>query len=997
MIRYVFWDEWPRPLQIILFIFGSLFITSMLYALVCDVLGYDIILDWEVVSQSIPLEVAAITIDTGPFHFPLVVKNYVVTDQYHGSDISVNIFAGYFSLFAIISSLVLGITATTFLKKIWYVLVSAIFIAILVFFKIDTLLLFGWSDNTAIVLIIVSYLGLAYFFNAIKPYHDFVQRLKAFTGVTIAWATLIYFFAGVEKPFLLLSANAFLIPFLTGLVFIFMVSHEIIHFVIVALTRSPTKTGNNLTQFTLFSVIYLANVLILYLYDTRVIEWDFYYLNPYILLVVSALLGLWGLQSRKVLFKNSIKDYPILVYMYLVMGIFCFGSLFYFLGNANDPILQVIKDAIIYSHLGFGAMFFVYVIFNFMGMLRKNMPVAKVIYKPSNMPHFTFRFAGSIVVLALFLLEDIEVPVNHTLSGMFNHVGDYYNEIDDNLNAETYYHNGMLYGYMNHRSNYALAKLYESKGETENAIKHYENAIRIRPSEMAYVNLSTLKIKQGELFKSLFILSDGQRIFPSGRAILNNKGQLFSRISIPDSALIYFDASHRAGDQMHAAATNYMALLAHSKLNFDADSVVRHYNARSSVSTMANLMLLRNMEGNFSSYQLKSEPKDRFTVNTSALWVNYLINQYRYADSTVLNKLESKLSHLTNSQFQEQVGSSLAIANYQAGYIRKAVDKLRQLAMTGTKLSSRYYHDLGLLMMDLGDFRQAVGYFELALSDNYSDVGFKINVCKLEYDQKYVYDEWLKLAEIDSLPESETAKSVINILAMSEEEAAMQNDETLYLFLHYKKSELNESQTDGLFRLLDREPLVVKTGLDLAEYYYKKEYYGLAEKYMDNVIHLEADSTIRQQLWLLHLDNLARRNDISTLEKELSKEKWIPFDRRWYYHATIANGRGDSDEARRLFEIVKNMNPFHEDAILASAAYFQEDQEDLKSYNILVEALLQNPYSAKLVKAYILECLDENLHSYALSSLNTLRELIDYEDYAGFVKRYEKLLHFTED
>ena len=324
----------------------------------------------------------------------------------------------------------------------------------------------------------------------------------------------------------------------------------------------------------MFSVIYLANVLILYLYDTRVIEWDFYYLNPYILLVVSALLGLWGLQSRKVLFKNSIKDYPILVYMYLVMGIFCFGSLFYFLGNANDPILQVIKDAIIYSHLGFGAMFFVYVIFNFMGMLRKNMPVAKVIYKPSNMPHFTFRFAGSIVVLALFLLEDIEVPVNHTLSGMFNHVGDYYNEIDDNLNAETYYHNGMLYGYMNHRSNYALAKLYESKGETENAIKHYENAIRIRPSEMAYVNLSTLKIKQGELFKSLFILSDGQRIFPSGRAILNNKGQLFSRISIPDSALIYFDASHRAGDQMHAAATNYMALLAHSKLNFDADSVV---------------------------------------------------------------------------------------------------------------------------------------------------------------------------------------------------------------------------------------------------------------------------------------------------------------------------------------------------------------------------------------------------------------------------------------
>ena len=134
MIRFVFWDEWPRPLQIILFIFSFLFIASMFYALFCDVLGYDIILDWEVISKAVPLGVEVKTIDTGPFHFPLVVNNYVVTDYYHGSDIKVNLFAAYFSLFAIISALVLGITASTFLKKFWYIFVSAIFIVILIFF-----------------------------------------------------------------------------------------------------------------------------------------------------------------------------------------------------------------------------------------------------------------------------------------------------------------------------------------------------------------------------------------------------------------------------------------------------------------------------------------------------------------------------------------------------------------------------------------------------------------------------------------------------------------------------------------------------------------------------------------------------------------------------------------------------------------------------------------------------------------------------------------------
>ncbi len=997
MIRFVFWDEWPRPLQIILFIFSFLFIASMFYALVCDILGYDIILGWEVISKATPLAVEIKTIGAGPFQFPLVVDNYVVTVQYHGSDMSVNRFAGYFSLLAIIFALVLGITASTYLKKFWYVFVSVIFIVILLFFKVDTLHLFGWSDNTAIVLIIASYLGLAYFLNAIQPYHDFVLRLKAFTGITIGWGTLIYFFAGVEQPFLLLSANAFLIPFLIGVLFIFMVSHEIMYFVIIALTKSPAKSGNSLTQFTLFTVIYLANVLILYLHDTHVIEWDFYYLNPYVLLVVSATLGLWGLQSRRIFFRNSVKDYPILVYMYLVMGIFCFGSLFYFLGNANDPILQVVKDAIIYSHLGFGAIFFIYVITNFMGMLRKNMQVAKVIYKPTNMPHFTFRFAGAIVVLALFLKENIEVPVNHTLSGMFNHTGDYYKVIGDKLNAESYYDNGRLYGYMNHKSNYALARIYESRGDTENAIKHYENAVRKRPSEMAYVNLSALKMKQGDLFKSLFTLNDGQRFFPSGKAILNNKGHLFNRINISDSALIYFDASHRAGDRLHAAATNYLAVLTHSNFNFDADSVSRHYNAQNAASALANVMLLRNMEANFSIYPVESEPEERFTESTAAFWANYLINQYRFADSIVFNKLESTLANPSNGRFQEEVDYSLAIAYYQAGYIRKAVDKFRQLALKGTRQSGRYFHDLGLLMMEMSDFRQAAGYFELALSENYDDAGFKINVCELEYDQKKVFDEWGKLAENDSSLNSETAKSIIQILVMPVNEAALLDDSMLYLYLHYKKSELTEPQTDGLFRLLNEPSLIVKTGLDLAEYYYMKEYYGLAEKYMDKALQLEADVTIHRRLWLLHLDNLARRNDISALEKALGGEKWIPFDRRWYYRAAIANARGDSEEARRLFEIIKNMNPFHEDAIIASAAFFEEDQEDLKSYNILVEALLQYPWSVKLIKAYILECIDENLHSYALNSLNTLKILTDDDDYEGFVKRNEAQLQSTED
>ena len=187
-----------------------------------------------------------------------------------------------------------------------------------------------------------------------------------------------------------------------------MVSHEILHFIIIAISRPGIVTGSNLTRFTLFSTIYLLNVTLLLLHDTHVITWNFIYLNPYTILGISSILGLWGLQTRKELFK-SISHFPVLVFMYLVMGLCCFGTIFYFLGNANDPILQVVKDMIIFSHFGFGIIFFIYVISNFMGILRGNMSVEKVIYKPRNMPHFTFRFAGFMIVLGFALKENIEV------------------------------------------------------------------------------------------------------------------------------------------------------------------------------------------------------------------------------------------------------------------------------------------------------------------------------------------------------------------------------------------------------------------------------------------------------------------------------------------------------------------------------------------------------------------------------------------------------------
>jgi len=981
MIRLTFWYDWPKPLIYILFSFGFLFVGSIILGLVYDAQGYNTILDWEIIGTRSLLPVEVKIVETGPFRFPLHVDNFFITETYRGSDIHINLVANYLYITITALAFVLGITASTYLERVWYIIISAIIILILVFCKFENLMIFGLSENIPLVLITLSYMGLSYIFNAVQPYRDFIERFKVFLGITILWAVIIYFFAEANQPFLLLGANAFLIPYLIGLFFILMVSHEIMYFVIVVLTRSQIKSGNNLTQFTLFSFIYLGNVLILYLHDTHVINWNFYYLNPYVLAAVSAVLGLWGLQSRKILYEGSVKHYPIFVFIYLAMGIFSFSSMFYFMGNSNDPILQVVKDAIIYSHLGFGFIFFIYIISNFMGMLRKNMKVTQVIYKPHNMPHFTFRFAGFIVVLALFLKENIEVPLNHTLSGMFNNNADYYKIAGNTVYADTFYEDGKLYGFMNHKSNYALGKIYESYGDFDEALEDYENATRARPSEKAYINWSRLEAILRNPVSSMMVLNQAQQFFPRSEAILNNKGYLFSNAFIVDSAFIYFDASYRSSKGPETPGTNYLALLAGIESQHDPDSIVQHYNLRDSKASITNLLLVRNQQNIRSPYENNFELDSVLNIYSSSYFINYLTNQYYYIDSSEMNAIETVAKDPSNNRYSESVIFSLAIANYMSGYVTKAVEQLRQLAILSSGNNGKYYFALGQLMMDMGDYQQAVDYFELAMSEGNTMAEYAMNVCRLEFDRLSSLAYWEEVSNADSSETAELARFLIQIDNLSIDEAMNLEDLQKGLYIRYKKYELSDPQINRLFRSLNDLEIIQKVALDLANFYNLNEIYGIAEIYLQKSGKMATNKLILNQ----HI----RNGEFNEVEQILTSGIRLPKDELWYWKARLALWKNDSIEADRLFDIIKNMNPYNENAVIAASEFYRNHEKDLSSYNILIEALLQNQNSVKLLKAYVQACIDAGFISYSLKGLETLENTLDPEEFSKFYRRNE--------
>ena len=109
----------------------------------------------------------------------------------------------------------------------------------------------------------------------------------------------------------------------------------------------------------------------------------------------------------------------------------------------------------------------------------------------------------------------------------------------------------------------------------------------------------------------------------------------------------------------------------------------------------------------------------------------------------------------------------------------------------------------------------------------------------------------------------------------------------------------------------------------------------------------------------------------------------------WYYKARLALWKNDSIEADRLFDIIKNMNSYYENAVIAASGFYRNHENDLKSYNILIEALHQNKNSVKLLKAYVQACIDARLISYSFKGLETLENTLDPEEFSKFYRKNE--------
>ncbi|MEO1052823.1 MAG: hypothetical protein AAFX87_19470 [Bacteroidota bacterium] len=996
MQSFWFWKNWEAPYkqvyQVLLVLFGAL----VIYAAVAYFAGASWVIHWETSTETEEIKIPVDVFQKGLFNLTVVADNHLIFERFEASNLTVNVTAAYLYLIVITVALVLLLSVLPSLSRFWFIVGMTLLIAFIVNIKLELLILFGGLSKALPIATLVLYLGTSFFFHAIKSHLSFLTRLVTFTVLTLLLALVIYFFSEVNNPFLYIVAYGMTGPVILSLLFILLIAHEIVASFIAATTNHNTQfSTKSMRHFFLITLVYLGYLVITYLNETNAIDWDILYFNLFLLMLISTVVGIWGYKQREPQYEKIMAFYPWGALFYLAMAVIAFATLSFFFATANDPIIEVFKDAVIYGHLGFGGIFVIYIIANFIGPLAKNMQVYKVLYKPNTMPFFTFRLGGVIAVIALVTKSSFDVPLFHAQSGYYNALGDLYTANREYILAEGYYDLGRIYGLANHRSNYALASIAEKRDNMEKAVEHYALAIERRPTEFAYANLSNLYLDNNQFFEAKFILQDGLEQFPASAVLRNNLGLIYNRTSLIDSTIIFLREATDFGVTEDAGGANFIGTLAKNEILLNADSIASEYGSRSHLPALNNTLVTRNQLGD--SVQGEFVFRDSLLSTDEAVYLyNRTFNSIFTRDTLEAVRTLSYAQRPENLLYKEPLHFIVAMSFYYNQAPNKAFDLLEPVAYGSPSSSGYYLNTLGLWAAEQDAWDKSLVYFRNALDRGYADAQLNYALALLETgDLEYAREVWGIMEATGSEFVKLAAKDIVHVLSTNDNELSNFEDAEYYYYNRFLLSAQDSLEFVEVLDRIENSDLKARAILDMAEKQYEKGdlesailYYRLIEP-----IRMR-ERTVFDRAQFFELKLLAAKNDIRGLSAKINQGIAFGEDRtfeKYFYTGLINEASGDTTNAWNNYEQIVERNAFFIEGMIAASNFLDRKQVgSFEAYDVLQQALERNPGDINLQKLYIIQCARLGLQRYAEYALDELKNQLSEEEFVAFYGLYEQ-------
>lgn len=974
MQSLVFWKKWTREYKT----WWYALIITLLGTLLSMWIGYfrapQDLMQWNTYQDQQNIESIDHTFEAGNFEFVVPIDSFTTFEYFNAGPLEINPTIAYVFLVLLALVSVVLLTVITTLPRFWYYVGIGLFILFLVSVRLDVLSIFGQRNFTPVILTAILFVAASFYFNSFNTTASFTVRALTFLLITTALSCVIAFSSEVPYPFLYLSVSMFIPGMVITVLFIFMIAHEILAG-FVYLTSQSQASSKSLRHFAIISLIYLVNLILAYMKEAGFIEWNFVFINLYLLFTVSAILALWGYKKREAMFDNVVSYYPFGAYFIAGLAIIAFGTTSYMLHTYNDTALRIIRDIIIFSHIGFGVIFILYFTSNFIGMMAANKNVHKVLYSPTSMPYATYRFAGLIATFAFVFYSQWHTYVYYATAGIFNSMGDVQQIIGEE-DAADYYRKARSYSGTNFHSNYILAGIAADQNDFEKAHDYYNSINWKKSTEASIINNGNIFLLEDNNFGMEHALEQGLKQFPKSGFIQNNLGYSLFKISKPDSAFTFFERAARNNATRQQAETNIIALLAKNNFSINIDSLIQSYTKSDAV--LSNALIVAGQQRQEFTIKINPLKDSVLNVQSATLLNNYMVYKLRELDTAFLSRAFNLATDSMNSDYSEALKATLAHAYYHQNNLAKAMALMGEVAYVTQSLQGKFNYTMGLWALEQGNAQLAVSCFAYSVEQNYKDAKTYNAIALAEAGEgEAALEAATALLDSRNLSDREIGKQLKKVYATNASEVLTQTDLEKYQYCRYRLGLRDSTMFNKIISTIENTNYKALMILEMAQRQFNGGSTRNAIRYFTKLDGIRfTDKSLNDKINHFELELLAARNEIQLLADKINQGIRFPQEKQLQkilYTALIQEASGDTLAARKNYELLAEYNPFFEEGIIAASRFFRyHSAERLKSYTILAEAKQINPGSIRLLAAYITEAKRVGFDDFAADAYDEL-------------------------
>ncbi|WP_018621877.1 tetratricopeptide repeat protein [Spirosoma luteum] len=993
-----FWKSWDRTYRFTYLISLVLFFVSLILLVIAWSRGLGNVVYWDVLSELNELPVVFHSFSDGLLNYSVNGKAYAVSEQFVAGTMQVRPGVATGFLVGIGLAFVLILSAVTRFDRLRYLISMAMLILGLAFFRWDMLEVPGLGGNYLFLLLTFAYGSLSYYFHAFRSDYPITVRLGAFGLLTIGVAVALAALSPVTFPALALVSYGMPVLLVFSAGFIFFIATEIIAGLVwitsIGRLNENTPSDNDrkplgINNFLFIGSLYLLNLVFIWLKNTRSIEWDVLVISPFVLYLLSVSIGVWGFR-RLIQQQNVFSFHDSGAYLYSGFSLLTTLTIGYAFATANDPLVELFEDIIVYTHLGMGLFFSAYTLINFWPVYQQNLPVHRVLYKPKRLELSLFRVVGIVFVVAMLSINSF-FPIRQGMAGYYNGLGDYYTASGEAVSATAYYNLALEREFQNHKSNYALASLARSQSNLSAAAFYFRQALLKQPNPQDYAGLSQAYLQSSSFFEAIKTLQMGIREFPKSGELQNNLGYLYGRTSVADSAYYYYKAATRFADQTDVPESNLLAFYARNPSVLEVDSTVAQNISQSAYeSYQANALALRLVAQSDTTQPRKLDWLSDKATQTG-LSVGQFASLYNYAlvkqqpDSTELLAIRKISANPVNQDVTDDLLLARAVVEYKRHNPVNAFGLMSQLAENNQEAGAAYRSIAGLWMLEQGLYRPAAN--EFSTNTDTTSMYYRAIALTKANDPIFAQSLWETVAKNDA--------AVDALRQVYYQERKPETDAEKAFYVTYRTDDPNrgtywETILDPSLKTLAGAAL---TNDFLDQLQWRNAQLVLAG--LPDSTRVNAVALSQRTIAAIRLSAFRRSLGSAELMAKTAVLPAYEAERNYWLGQAYERTRHFS-QARQYYQRAVQLAPLNARIVTDAAQLNQQQGQTKEAYDMLLTALPFNEDKAGLLKTYITLCLALGLPDYAESSLVALRTATTPADYQGFLATYQEKLASIE-